>query len=801
MYINEHVSLDFGANILNVLERESIHQDAWQLISPQKGSIAVQSANAPEPMMLQKGDVLLIEPLCQCVCSPCSPTILLGVRIGSDFLSGLLEPGQRFVCNSARGPHRSYQQLHQLMIRICSAYYTEDNHYALLALIFELADILKKQFVETSPNESTEAEELIQKRISAIHHYLHTSYHMPVSLSMLADRMFLSPQYLSKFIKRHLGCTFSHYLTQIRLENAHPQLIHTEDSITAIALNNGFPNIAAFHRAFREKYGDSPGSYRSKHQFDDLAPANTEISRIPNVPDEEPMTLSIHRSASEAAPYEKPWRDTINIGSLKEALRVSFHDNFLEYQRMLPVKYVRFTDIFSEEIVYLDPQTDEFNFTTLNVILEFFCQAGVVPFVELADKPRKNHMFAISSGWDMERPPEQAMAYRVRLLSDLLRHCIRRFGRSYMACWRFEFWLRHGNSLIYPEDFGEYFAQYRQYFLLIKEILPECAVGGPGYNMCASMQRFSDFIREAARREISFDFLSLCGFGYETQDFTVHELLDSQGILSPNSNHIHDLFLKYQAFLKDTAYREKPLYLTEFGSTVSMENYVADSVFQADFLCHNMIQLIGHCSSVAYLSFWDNGKDISIPDSLSYPDASLIDENGIPKPALHGYSFLARLGTHLISKGDSYIITCDTKHQFQILFYHYTHFSDAFCTNPWEAVPMEQTYECFRPERPLTIHFSCSDFPAGRYKVVRYSLNRSYGSALDKHLRTISSTPATAPDLLHALRNLKEDESRYFKQTSIPRQDIYYITCPETLSFDLTLAPHELAFFEFFRVF
>ena len=49
--------------------------------------------------------------------------------------------------------------------------------------------------------------------------------------------------------------------------------------------------------------------------------------------------------------------------------------------------------------------------------------------------------------------------------------------------------------------------------------------------------------------------------------------------------------------------------------------------------------------------------------------------------------------------------------------------------------------------------------------------------------------------------NLKEDESRYFKQTSIPRQDIYYITSTETLTIDLTLDSHELVFYEFSRVF
>ncbi len=801
MYINQHLSLDFGAKINRILGDNHFTTDAWQLLSPQKGSVLIRYEASDRSFLLQTGDVLLIEPDLSYISSASAPCTLLGIRIGSDFLSGLLEPGEHFVCCSVEGPHRGYQQLHQLMIRICSVFYTENNHYALLALIFELADMLKKQFVETNSQEASPSEQLIAKRITAIRQYLNTSYHMPISLGMLADRMFLSPQYLSKFIKKHLGCTFSHYLTQIRLENAHAQLVHTEDSITAIALNNGFPNIAAFHRAFREAYGASPGSYRASRREAAPEPDLTEPSTIPELTVLEPPALSIHTSALDGKPYKKPWCDTINIGSLEEALKISFHDNFLEYQNCIPVKYVRFTDLFSEKIVYLDQETGEFNFTTLDEVLEFFYQAHVVPFVELASKPRKNHPLASPAYWDSIFQPEKTGEYYGRLLEELLTHCIRRFGRGYMSQWRFEFWLRHEGNLVYPQSFEKYFRQYQNYYRLIKRILPDCAVGGPGFNMCASMQRFTDLIREAARREISFDFISLYGFGYETQDFMVNDLKDSQGILSPGSTHIHDTYVKYQNFLKTTAFRDRPVYLTEFGSMVALENFVVDSVFQACFLCHNMLSLIGSCSNVAYLSFWDNSADITIPSSLYYPGASLVSEAGVPKPALHGYAFLTRLGRKLISMGDAYILTCNSRNQFQVLFYHYTHFGDAFCTNSWDAVPLERTYDIFRTEEPLTVHFSCTDFPAGRYKVVRYSLNRSYGSVLDKHLRTLESNPTTAQELLHTMLNLKEDESRYFKQTSIPRQDIYYITSTETLTIDLTLEPHELAFFEFSRVF
>lgn len=805
MYLSQHLSVNFGAKIFTVSQEEHNRLDGSTFLALQKGSITLTYKDTGEKIMLRQGDVVLISNSRPFLCAPYSPNIIAGIQIDDSFLSGLLAPNQHFFCDSTKGARKNYRRLHQLLTRLCSAFYTEDSHYLMLSLLFELADLLRKNFVQTTDSSDISDSDLQQERIAAIRHYLETYYHQPISLDLLADKMFLTPQYLSKFIKKHLGCTFSHYLTHIRLEHAHTELVQTNDSITAIALNNGFPNIAAFNKAFRDSYGASPSTYRSQYR----EPAQWNASVSDSQPllnrellDVEPTVLEITTAFETPAPYTKPWCDTINIGSLADALKISFHDSFLEYQNQIPVKYVRFSDIFSEDIISWDEQAGEFSFSVLDEVLEFFYLANVIPFVELSYKPRRTHLNLDNPDyWEGIFVAEKEPDYYYRLLSALLCHCIQRFGVHYMSQWRFELWLKHGDRMLYPKSFEGYFEKYMNYYRIIKELLPKCTVGGCGFNMCGTLQHFQNFIKAAVKQEIPFDFITLYAFSYETQNFAAEDLKDSEGIISANPNHIHDTFVKYDSFLKSTPYHQIPVYITELGSSVALENYVVDSVFQAAFLCHNMLQLIPCCSNVAYLSFWDSSWDMSIPSSIYFPGSSLVGENGIPKPALHGYSFLARLGKNLISQGDNYIMTCNSSNRFQLLFYHYTHFNDAFCFNPWETIPMEHTYEIFRQEEPLPIHFSCRQFPPGRYKVVRYSLSRSYGSALDKNLRTLESSNTTASELINTLLNLKEDESRYFKQTSIPRQDIYYVTSGETLTLDVTLTPHEVVFYEFSRIF
>lgn len=146
-------------------------------------------------------------------------------------------------------------------------------------------------------------------------------------------------------------------------------------------------------------------------------------------------------------------------------------------------------------------------------------------------------------------------------------------------------------------------------------------------------------------------------------------------------------------------------------------------------------------------------------------------------------------------------MTCNSSNHYQLLFYHYTHYNDSFCFNPWERISLEHTYEVFRQEETATVQFTCEHFPAGRYKVAQFSLNRNYGSALDKYLRILDAGNISSGDLIRTLLNLREEEALYYKQTSIPRQDIYYIKCEDTLTLQLTLDAHEVVFYELSRVF
>lgn len=65
-------------------------------------------------------------------------------------------------------------------------------------------------------------------RIKNIQNYIQANYQSQISLNDLAQRLYLSNAYLSKYIKKNLGMTFIEYLNNVRLFHAVDEILYTE---------------------------------------------------------------------------------------------------------------------------------------------------------------------------------------------------------------------------------------------------------------------------------------------------------------------------------------------------------------------------------------------------------------------------------------------------------------------------------------------------------------------------------------------------------------------------------------------
>ncbi len=85
-----------------------------------------------------------------------------------------------------------------------------------------------------------------------------------LSNDVLARESGMSVAGFERLFKRHYGCTAGRFVTEARVREATHRLLHTEESIDAIADATGFPNRAYFSRVFKKVVGASPAAFRRK---------------------------------------------------------------------------------------------------------------------------------------------------------------------------------------------------------------------------------------------------------------------------------------------------------------------------------------------------------------------------------------------------------------------------------------------------------------------------------------------------------------------------------------------------------
>ena len=92
--------------------------------------------------------------------------------------------------------------------------------------------------------------------------FINEHFRQQISATDIAAAAGFSPNYLSRKFREAAGIGVHDYLVFIRLRNAAFELLSTEDSVTDIALRNGFSDSNYFKDVFKKKYGMTPREYR-----------------------------------------------------------------------------------------------------------------------------------------------------------------------------------------------------------------------------------------------------------------------------------------------------------------------------------------------------------------------------------------------------------------------------------------------------------------------------------------------------------------------------------------------------------
>jgi two-component system response regulator YesN len=100
------------------------------------------------------------------------------------------------------------------------------------------------------------------KIINEIKAYINTNIESKLTRKEIADKVFLSPDYLTKLFRKETGLTLIEYVTEEKINAAKRMIIQEKMQIGEVAGRLGYENFSYFSEIFRKKTGMLPSEYK-----------------------------------------------------------------------------------------------------------------------------------------------------------------------------------------------------------------------------------------------------------------------------------------------------------------------------------------------------------------------------------------------------------------------------------------------------------------------------------------------------------------------------------------------------------
>lgn len=102
------------------------------------------------------------------------------------------------------------------------------------------------------------------KGFKEILNYINDNYNKKLYLKELAEQFYLNPNYCCYLFRKHLGTSFSEYVTDLRMREAGRLFKDKSSSISDVARAVGYEDYYYFNKIFKRYYGITPLQYKKK---------------------------------------------------------------------------------------------------------------------------------------------------------------------------------------------------------------------------------------------------------------------------------------------------------------------------------------------------------------------------------------------------------------------------------------------------------------------------------------------------------------------------------------------------------
>ena len=724
--------------------------------------------------------------------------LIVKVCISFELLSEVLDSiDVRFLCNSNMGDNEHYDKLREKIKGLLSYYINTDSNtyeFGYLALCYELLDVLAVNFMVRDIDMRKNQDENKNTRIAQINNYVRGNYKSQLSLKDLADKLYLSEAYLSRFFKKTYGMTFLKYVTNIRASHAYDDLLNTEESITKIAYDNGFQTVANFNKTFKQIYGQTPSEIRKNQCKEDESCASDSNKKLKQrleqymkeggfseVTSEVGDEIFVNASIGDYDILQSSgccYRNAINVGSADDMLKAEVREHIAILADELHFEYARFWNMFNEN-TFLDLAAGDgnFNFSKIDSIIDFLLEHNIKPAMELGIKPRR---IQGSVNQPIVKEENQNIRYDCEmwdaLMNALFEHLNDRYGVDVASEWVVELWLDERADTIPGYD---YFKLFTSTAKIVKKYNKHMRIGGCGIRDDRGKEQITEFLTTWHQQEILPDYISMIHFPYVSGEIK-NDLYSRR---NTDNDSLYHAIEQLKASMKAAGFEDNtPIFISEWSNTISDRNAINDSCFKGAYVLKNLIQNIDTTAGIGYFLATDRIVEYSDTNEKLFGGTGLITKDSIFKPAAFAFDFMRRLKPKILSRGKNYLITIDENENLFIVCHNQKKLNYNYYFSGEADIDRESLWKYNEDNDNLEINFSIDNVNCLGYKARTYRVNEEHGSILDIWKS------------LDFDNNLSKDDIRFCRKICQPNLSISTIaTEDKKLCFNLVMKANEIA--------
>lgn len=789
---NMRTIMDFEFDTSEV-QNTHFHQNL-EIVYVLEGSVEVQIE--PETYNLKKGDFLLINANKRHSWRATEEKILLAsFQINFTMLAEYMGTNQLlFWCNTTADKNESYEQLKRVLDQMLNRFYDKEKEGAIYlnSIYYEAIYLLVAYFmIKADDVRMKENFTPDNSRIFEIQNYVQANYQKQLSLNDLAQKLYLSNAYLSKYIKKHFGLSFLEYVNNIRLFHAVDELVYSEKKITRIALDNGFPTTAAFNKAFKEIYNMTPSAYRSTVHKEENLNENKEAKQELDKRVKEYLTgkepvadntatrnMNLYVvDAKNTTEWEKPWDKIINMGNIDSLLNYDVQSQLLVMQKEIGFSYVRIYNIFMQDMYYENISGDnKYNFSRIDRGLDFLVEHNLKPYIELSFKPTDvNYTINSSVGDRYNEIIFHDRESYVEVMQAFSSHIANRYGVNEIENWYFELWKDDRLNMLDAK--GWYFDCFEIGYHALKKISSKIKVGGAGFALGYDRYQYSILIKNWKTRNVRPDFISVYSYSYL--------LLQQDGVYfgkrSLDNSFVKNQLELFKDVLKAEDFMPDELHITEWNFTISNRNCINDSCAQGAYIVKTCIESIGEADMMGYWHGSDLHTEYYDSGAVLYGDNGLLTRDGIKKPSFYAFHFLKFLKKGLLGKTENALLTTDGRGVYTIACHNCKKFNYRYTMKAEKDIRVDDIDSLYEDTDSIHLKFQINNVKNGNYVMRIFYVNESNGSIQNiwKDMDYIS--------------NLSKGEVEYMKRSANPKVDMRKITVEDNvLHIETKLKAHEI---------